>query len=700
MLNLDQLDVVYKKYDYELKKSNKDIRVYVFKKNMYFGADIIPLVENADFESERLEYSNLGYAVIVRNYNNIEDVENTLFDGFFNTDINIERNKKKYEVFIDKQSRFLGQGIEYSYIVSPFVSDPLQSSNKITECVHNIISQKGANLIIIEAAAGFGKTCTAYEMLNEISHQLPNKCTFFAELSRNRENRTFKQVLLTVMDAEFPSMVKSDLVKHHIHTGRIPLIIDGFDELLSKEQWRENNTIENFASVETMLTTIGDLLKGDAKVVLTSRKTAIFAGTEFKQWLENYNGQFKVHRFSIDAPRIQDWLDDDKYQILNGKKIPLKHIANPVLLAYLKNLSIEEFGLLIKSTESILDRYFISLLEREQIRQNLPIEPLKQLSIFRKLARLFTEFNITVESKSFVKDLIIDYNPNTLPEIRKNHPTKPTIDELADTLTNHALLDRRDGAGNIGFINDFIFGTLIGQSLCEGSFRIKPEEFSQRPLELAVSAYKYHTEEKRKELWSIIKNGNFNTTDQFKLLLDISLNEFISKGFSSQTFDQYKFEDIRFDSNSSFIMCLFMNCNFINCSFDLEIFGDTTFLHCTFCNCTVVEKKESTDYSKSVFTMDCKDYDNGFLSEFDIHSKSEEQDELKLTKEILSKLLKVDGRTTKVRQLSLLLKEIDTVENNIVIKEIYEMRKKGWINIEGDRLTITSDGKSFLHSLD
>lgn len=699
MIDLNELDAVYKKYDYELKKSSKQMRIYVFKKNMYFGADIIPLEENVNYENEKNEYSKIGYAVIVRNYKSIEDVENTLFDGFFNTEINIERNKKKYGLFVEKQSRLLGPDNLYTYIISPFTSDPPLSASKISDCVNYILNQRGANLIILEAAAGFGKTCTAYELLNEISAQMPSKCTFFAELSRNRENKTFKQVLLTEMDAEFPSMVKSDLVRYHIKTGRIPLIIDGFDELLSKEQWKDKSTNDNFATVETMLTTIGDLLIGEAKVILTSRKTAIFSGEDFKKWLEQYNGQFKVNRFTIEAPRLQDWLDDEKYDLLNGKNIPLKHISNPVLLSYLKNMEINEFKALMKSTESILERYFISLLEREQVRQNLLITPEKQLSIFKKLARLFTEYNITVETKNFVKDLIIDYNPNTLPEIRKNYPQKPTIDELADTLTNHALLDRRDGAGNIGFINDFIFGVLIGQSLCENTFRIKQEDFSQTQLELAVSSFKYQTDQHRRELWEIIRNGSFKTTESFKLYLDITLNNYVSRGFNCQTFEGLIFEDIKFDTNASFIMCIFIDCKFLNCYFDLEIFENTTFLQCTFCDCCVAHLNTDLDFSQAVHTLNCKDYDSGFIEKFDIHSKSEKKVEPIIARVILKKLLKVDERTTKIRLLSLLLREIQDYDNYVILKEIEELRKNNYVEFDGERIIITNEGKSYYNSI-
>ena len=185
------------------------------------------------------------------------------------------------------------------------------------------------------------------------------------------------------MDAEFPNMIHSELIIDHIHSGRIPLIIDGFDELLSKEEWNENSSSDNFSSVETMLTTIGQLLINNAKVILTSRKTAIFSGEDFQQWYDNYNGKFNVYRFSIDAPKVDDWLDNEKLEVLKESSVQLKHISNPVLLSYLRSLSLAEFREIMPRAELILDKYFERLLNREQERQNLPASPEKQLAIFQ-----------------------------------------------------------------------------------------------------------------------------------------------------------------------------------------------------------------------------------------------------------------------------------------------------------------------------
>ena len=51
-------------------------------------------------------------------------------------------------------------------------------------------------------------------------------------LSKNRSASIFRYILLDEIDHEYPTL-DSNLVTHEIRTGRIPLIIDGFDELLS-----------------------------------------------------------------------------------------------------------------------------------------------------------------------------------------------------------------------------------------------------------------------------------------------------------------------------------------------------------------------------------------------------------------------------------------------------------------------------------
>ena len=54
-----------------------------------------------------------------------------------------------------------------------------------------------------------------------------------------------------------------------------------------------------------MLTTIIELLKGDAKIIITSRKTAIFNSDEFLNSIYDSKNEFSLARFEIKEPKIE-----------------------------------------------------------------------------------------------------------------------------------------------------------------------------------------------------------------------------------------------------------------------------------------------------------------------------------------------------------------------------------------------------------
>ena len=103
----------------------------------------------------------------------------------------------------------------------------------------------------------------------------------------------------------------------------------------------DNGTVEaKFSDVETMLSTIADLLTDKSKVVLTTRKTAIFSGENFADWVyqkldDNYN--FDIIRYQLDSPSIEEWLTTERLQ-----KLPTNlalTLSNPVLLGYLRYIN-------------------------------------------------------------------------------------------------------------------------------------------------------------------------------------------------------------------------------------------------------------------------------------------------------------------------------------------------------------------------
>ena len=120
------------------------------------------------------------------------------------------------------------------------------------------------------------------------------------------------------------------------------MIIDGFDELIAKDF--SFSTATEFEQVESMLSTIVELLSGNAKIIITSRRTAIFNSEEFYNWMIDRNIDYSMVKITITEPQIENWLDSEKIKIIQNNNFPIEEIANPVLLTYLKYLEADDFG--------------------------------------------------------------------------------------------------------------------------------------------------------------------------------------------------------------------------------------------------------------------------------------------------------------------------------------------------------------------
>ncbi|MBK7970291.1 MAG: hypothetical protein IPK08_15870 [Bacteroidetes bacterium] len=121
--------------------------------------------------------------------------------------------------------------------------------------------------------------------------------------------------------------------------GKIPLIIDGFDELLSKDL---NNASKSFVESGNMLSTIMELLKEKAKVIITSRKTALFDSEYFHEWAAKTKESFRVARFVLKEPTVNNWLSNDKLKLFEKTEYEIEKLANPVLLAFIRNLTLDK----------------------------------------------------------------------------------------------------------------------------------------------------------------------------------------------------------------------------------------------------------------------------------------------------------------------------------------------------------------------
>lgn len=100
-----------------------------------------------------------------------------------------------------------------------------------------------------------------------------------------------------------------------------------------------------------MLETISELLTDSAKVVLTTRRTAIFDGDEFHQWIASHQEDFDVIRIRIHEPQIEDWLPGQRLDEISSTGFPLNKLSNPVLLSFLRCIDDTDFNKVISDPQ-------------------------------------------------------------------------------------------------------------------------------------------------------------------------------------------------------------------------------------------------------------------------------------------------------------------------------------------------------------
>lgn len=707
---IKELDDLYIRYGYEPRK-NKATRVYLFTKSIYNGADIVKTGTDEEAEELRKQYAGSGYAVKVRDFKSIEEAEDYLFKDFFKADGVIHNLKRRYETFVGKLMNNLPENAKYQYIRSSYdftnykldqddtktVSIGADDDNNalVTKITKQINEHVGPLLIILEAAAGYGKTCTAYEILNEFISIPSNKLPFFTELSRDRKASIFKHILAFEIEEQFSNRVDSNVVIHQIKKGRIPLIIDGFDELISKDFSFSSN---QFEQVESMLSTIVDLLTDNAKVIITSRKTAIFNSEEFHNWMIDRNIDYTLSKVTISEPSIENWLPKERLEIVQSNNFPVEQIANPVLLTYLRYVKIEELKEMGVEGKSIVDRYFDFLLTREQTRQGLLIEPETQLRIFRKLVRFLTEWDVKAESKEFIKDLILDYNKTILEETKKKYtPDKrPRTDQLADILSNHAFLDRKE-KGMIGIVNEFVLGTLIGENLILGKYLQYSKNFyeklSQMFALLAIQAYQVQPKENKEKLWKVFNEYPFPFDPQFYFKIDIDFKNEIVRNYKQAILNDFTLDNYSFTKKGQFESAIFTACTFTNCEFSFEAFKNSSFVNCRFFNCHLVDT--GVAYSDTYFTIFGCTGDNGFVQKIFDCEEVKTNEHINVEKEILDLYFKKGSFKPRHRQLSHIKNELSEIDTKSVSRVLHKLEAESIIQLNGDLSFLTRQGISY-----
>lgn len=592
MIDKKAIDKLYKLYEFE-KNTEKDYcSVYVYDQGYFNNAEIVlyDLEKKSDIEDIKEEYIHMGYSVSTRKAMDYEEIKEKLFHGFFKIEASNKKVLAEYDEYAKMQSKRLGGNI-YSYIESQYVLNDEQGDSHIVDKVFEIINQEGAQLVILEAPAGFGKTCTSYEIVKNISQKKNSEIVpILAELSKNRSARIFSYVLLTEIDRKFPRL-SSSLVSEQIKEGNIPLIIDGFDELLSKSTIEDDSATEE---AKTMLDTIANFFTDGSKtkVVLTSRKSSILAGDIFDKWIAEKLLYCHVNRIQIMNPTVIEWIGNEKKKYLESKGIIIDYIANPVLLAMLKSIPIEEFINRFQHASDILDNYFSILLEREKDRQQLFLSVGEQKKIMRKLAAMFVQLDVSSDDpdmlQMYLEDVIegdiAKYLSSYNDAVMNDEMLMPTEEEFTMKLVHSALLDRVSlNSNKIGFINEFIFGILIGDAILEDDLDIN--EVTDKYLSIVLTAYIVERAEKRAKLYEIIDSSKVQMSTEQKLTLDMNLIERLNHDFVDEYISNMIFRSV-FDMKTG---RYFYNCVFESCTFEKSIIENIMFEGCHFINCTFYE---------------------------------------------------------------------------------------------------------------
>ncbi|NNI76170.1 hypothetical protein C2818_02710 [Pasteurella multocida] len=690
-MRLDANEVIsrYKKYGFEYKEkySNEDYLTFTFKSGFFHNAEIVKITnkETKQVSEIRESLKKLGYSEKIAEYSNLNDIETGLFNGFFDVENWKKRIKDEYNQYINSIINIYpnNDSLKYEYINSPYsiLTEKETPNNSIIENIIEKLNSEKSQLILIEAPAGFGKTSTSYELLHKLSLDNSKPMPFFTEFSRDRQAKIFSHVFVREVDRTF-SQVNSTLVADELKNGRILMILDGFDELLSdtSQQSDTHNTYEN---AEPMLETIGDLLSNKAKIIITSRRSAMFDEYLFKEWLDRFTDKFEFIRYRIEPPQIENWLNSDRRAKLAEIDISISQMANPVLLSYLRFLNNEKFDELCANSNEIVEHYFTSMLEREQERQNLLMQPNKQEILLTSLAADMCKNDYTSDSKENIISFFKNNCLYILEETRKLYKPsdRPSLDSLCNTLSNHAFFNRSNqDDSRLEFINEFVFGNYIANDILQtkNDWIASDERF----VEPAVISYLPRTLENKKLLW--------NSLESMLAFLDISermkyefslLNNIKWKCYENESISSISIYNIHAFFNENLSEMAFYNCNFNKVTFYLENIEKITFINCRFYDCN------SIGINRNILFLNSID-NNEFISLIENNDEEQEiQENDTIAHLILSKFWKIGSDNIERKHIplvSIFKSCTQKYERDEVIIKIKSLKRKGILSDAND----------------
>lgn len=594
MIDVKKTIHLFTQYGFDEGEHTNDYLVFISKDGYFRNVEIVVVNERiSDEEINKAAYEEIGFSVRIRRFDSMDSIHAALFQGFFNIQSTNRKTASEYQHFCKEQENKIGS--PYGYVSGSYYENGLQFSSTTTNSVVNRIVEylttSGNQLVILEASAGFGKTCTSYEVINELITRFPLRIPLLAELSKNRAASIFRYVLLSEIDQKF-SNLSSELVISEIHSGNIILIVDGFDELLSKEPQNNLDSDKSSKEAQTMLDTIANLFPEaeNTKILLTTRKSSIFVGDTFENWVDTHLQNCNVTRIQLSEPSLKDWIGFEKAELLRKKGIEVNYILNPVLLSVLRNEDEEVIQSKYTSNDSIIEKYLDLLLQRERRRQDLRLSKDEQLTIMSFLAAQMVQFDISSDSVEFIGELLDDAIENTaisfFDRYNEGIDRVPTRKEFIAKLSHHALLDRVSMTNNnIGFINDFIFGEMIIRAL-KNSYLL-PKEISGKYLDLAVTTCSAASLGKKRMFYDLVKPQLvIDESAQRRLNAIIKLSMPIEMSFEEDYFDSLTVgQNIAIISPNTFVNCVFSDCIFIKCTINSDAFYSCLFQGCSFFDC-------------------------------------------------------------------------------------------------------------------
>ena len=574
---IKELEQIYQRYGFEVAKvyDSDEVIVFTLKTGYFDNADIVPLSNSANTKKPFEDFSESGYACTIRKFLSARQTEAELFKGFFSVSAILDRLNKDYLQFTSSIVRPFADDARYEYINAPYTINGKTGAKSPADEVVARLNETRPILFLIEAAAGFGKTCTAYEIVHQLI-QRAEHLPLFSELSRNRKASIFRYVLLDEIDRKFPTL-SSRLVQTEMINGRVVTILDGFDELL-----RKSDAADEFQNQEPMLETIGQFLTGSAKIVLTTRRTVLFEGDAFHTWAATHAEEFELVRIRIGEPSLVDWLQEPRLRALQSTSLDIKSsLANPVLLSYLRCIPQDKFDAVIESPQGLVERYFNFLLERERDRQDLHMNIETQKSVLTTIAGDMISSGYTSEQRDYIVQLVLNNCVQELEEALTLYPSteRPDREFLANKIASHALLDRSSKEENkIGFINEFVLGYFVSNNIVNDDEWLNDDV---RFLEPAIVSYRPRSLQDKANLLAHIRQSLEFTAVSYRVDFTARLISEVDFPLHSEEAEGLVFDAVKFGTEP-IVSFQFNDCTFRRCEFNLEKMTSVTFLNCKF----------------------------------------------------------------------------------------------------------------------